>query len=81
MKKQGLLGCLVLATLAVGALWCGVSLWPPRAGEPWALRWARTAASHPLRTGLALALLLGSGFRRQPTRIPLEGAVRGPRSS
>jgi hypothetical protein len=29
----------------------------PRAGEPLALRWTRTASAHPWRTGLALVLL------------------------
>jgi len=29
----------------------------PRAGEPLALRWTRTASAHPWRTGLGLVLL------------------------
>jgi len=50
-------GALVLALqFVVGEL-------VPRAGEPLLLRWARTAAAHPLRTGTALGLLLLSARR------------------
>ena len=31
---------------------------PPHAGEPWALRWLRTAGEHPVRSTLALGLAL-----------------------
>jgi len=29
---------------------------PPRASEPWLLRWLRTAGEHPVRSTLALGL-------------------------
>lgn len=61
---------LLLAGLATGALVLVTELRVPRAGESLALRWARTAAAHPLRTGLALALL---GLALSPARRYEEG--------
>jgi len=58
-------GALVLALqFVVGEL-------VPRAGEPLVLRWARTAAEHPLRTGTALGLLLLAARR------PIDGLRQG----
>lgn len=80
MKKQGLLWLFAPAALATGALcyWAGIQA--PRAGEPWPLRWVRTAASHPIRTGLALALIWGSFHCRQPTKIG-SGSAKQERGS
>ncbi len=44
----------------------------PAEEEAWLLRWSRTAANHPLRTGVAV-FLLGLGFgvpRRKEANLP-----------
>jgi len=45
------------SALLVAALLAWNDSHPAASGEPLLVRWARTAAQHPLRTGLALALL------------------------
>ncbi|MSR61338.1 MAG: hypothetical protein EXS08_02665 [Planctomycetes bacterium] len=47
----------IACALLVGALLAWNDSHPAASAEPLPLRWARTAAQHPLRTGLALALL------------------------
>ena len=81
MRPRSPARALLCAALATGALLFWTAVRPPRAGEPLPLRWARTAASHPLRTGLALALLvLGLRPPRAPDpsrRDAAQGAARG----
>jgi len=50
-------------------LWALGVFWPPRAGEPGVLRWLRTVREHPVRSGLALALVLGALGRRRRARV------------
>jgi hypothetical protein len=45
---------------ATGLLVLGNARWNPRPGDPLALRWTRTAAAHPVRTWLALTLLVAA---------------------
>ena len=47
----------VLATPLTMSLVLVAELLTPTPDEPFAARWARTAAAHPIRTWLALALL------------------------
>lgn len=61
-----------LLTLAILLLDAGRQ---PRAGEPLALRWVRTAAAHPGRTGLAL-LLLASALRSARSPTPGQANLR-----
>lgn len=47
---------------ALGACLCGIALIfnnivTPAPGQPWMLRWSRTAAANPIRTGLGASLL------------------------
>jgi hypothetical protein len=72
-------GPCLLAALALVALVAAANrARPPAAGEPAALRWARTAASHPWRSGLAVFLLLrGVLPPRRPVGAPTE-ARTGP---
>ena len=68
-----------LAPFLLGtALWAAVSLGdsllPPGPGEPLVGRWLRKLAEHPLRSSLALGLLLAAGWPRTGPR----GRFRSP---
>ncbi|HED67130.1 MAG TPA: hypothetical protein ENJ09_16440 [Planctomycetes bacterium] len=52
---------LLAAALTILCLELLASLAPPAPAEPLALRWLRAVAAHPLRGGLAIALLLLRG--------------------
>ncbi|HVS08255.1 MAG TPA: hypothetical protein VMS76_00180 [Planctomycetota bacterium] len=43
---------------------------PPRANEPWLLRWLRTAGEHPVRSTLALGLVLHALVLPRPLGRP-----------
>lgn len=47
-----------LAALTTAGLVLLTRVLPPEAAEGLLLRWMRTASAHPLRTGIALALVL-----------------------
>ena len=57
------------AGLLLAAAWVWAESEPPAAGEPLALRWARTCLAHPVRTLLAL-LLIDQGLTSAPRREP-----------
>ena len=46
----------VLSAASIQLLLVIVVSLPPRANEPWLLRWLRTAGEHPVRSTLALGL-------------------------
>jgi len=48
---------LARAGLLLAAAWVWAESEPPAAGEPLALRWARTCLAHPVRTLIALLLI------------------------
>lgn len=58
---------LFVAAFVTLVLVLGSALQPPRPEEPLLARWGRTAAVHPFRTGLAVALLAVGlrGFKRR----------------
>lgn len=76
------LRALSLALMGVLALRLLVEVRPPSAGEPLALRWARTAASHPLRVVLSL-LLIGTALApRRARSLPIRpSSARGAGAS
>ncbi len=51
--------CLAALVTAGLVLWTRIKA--PEAAEGLPLRWARSASAHPLRTGIALMLLLWAG--------------------
>lgn len=63
-----------LAVLAAVAFGCLDSALAPAPGEPWLLRWVRVAADHPLRTWLAIWLVLLAGIP-QRARKALPGTL------
>jgi hypothetical protein len=68
--------------LLVGLLSIGTAALAPAPAEPLSLRWARTAAAHPWRMGLALFLidlgLVGTGSGRSgTTEAPTSARDRG----
>jgi len=80
------LAALVAAVLV--AVICGLhARVAPAAGEPLALRWARTCADHPLRTGWALWLFSAallwprSGAHRPDDSSTTTGSGRDPPAS
>jgi hypothetical protein len=64
----------IASVLVVGVLvaWNGAQ--PASCDEPLVLRWARIAAQHPVRTGIALALLISAAC---PTRPPASASNNG----
>lgn len=58
MAARPLVWTACLAALATAGLVLLTRVLPPEAAEGLLLRWMRTASAHPLRTGLALALVL-----------------------
>jgi len=67
MKPSTTLWIGIASALVVGALVAWNSAQPAGCDEPLVLRWARIAAQHPLRTGIALALLISAACPTRPS--------------
>ncbi len=65
---------LVIATVVSEAL-------PARAGEPLWLRWVRVLTAHPIRSGLALTLLIDGLIRAEKGKTQLEPARKAGQGS
>ena len=60
----------ILSAVSIQLLLVIVVSLPPRANEPWLLRWLRTAGEHPVRSTLALGLGLHALFLPRPLGRP-----------
>ena len=67
------------AAASVAALVLVLDAHPPGARDALVLRWLRVCAQHPVRSALALGLLLRalSPFARPPTREPVQKRPKG----
>ena len=71
------LASVLLAGVLTGCLDLGARSLVPRPDEPLPVRWARTAAGHPLRTWLALTLLFAAARKGTGTTDSTNLAERG----
>jgi hypothetical protein len=60
----------ILSAASIQLLLVIVASLPPRANEPWLLRWLRTAGEHPVRSTLALGLGLHALVLSRPLGRP-----------